>query len=74
VAPHNIKFYKLHNYGHIDRDCRSMMDTSIKDKIDIRYKKVWKTKQEERVNKEQILEIAGFAVVRERKEEQVHKE
>jgi hypothetical protein len=46
VAPHNIECYKFHNYGHIARDCRSMMDTSMKENIDIRYKKVWKRKQE----------------------------
>jgi hypothetical protein len=74
VAPHKIVCYKFHNYGHIAFDYRSMIDTPMKGNIDIRYKKVWKTKQEERVNKEQILEIAGFAVVRERKEEQVNKE
>jgi hypothetical protein len=122
VAPHNIECYKFHNYGHIARDCRSMMDTSMKKNIDIRYKKVWKRKQEqvkedqmneghpevilsgleivrdeekstrkkedvryrkvwrrnekqeEQVNKDQVPEIAEFAVVRERKEEQVNKE
>jgi hypothetical protein len=49
VAPHNIECYKFHNYGHIAHDCRSMMDTSMKKNTDIRYKKVWKRKQE-RVN------------------------
>jgi hypothetical protein len=42
VAPYNIECYKCHNYGHIAHDCRSMMDTSMKENIDIRYKKVWK--------------------------------
>ena len=46
VAPHNIECYNFHNYGHISRDCRNMMDTSVKEKNDIRYKKVWKRKQE----------------------------
>jgi hypothetical protein len=46
VAPHNIECYKFHNYGHIARDCRSMMDTSLRKNTDIRYKKVWKRKQE----------------------------
>jgi hypothetical protein len=40
VAPHNIECYKFHNYGHITRDCIRNMDTSMKNKIDIRYKKV----------------------------------
>jgi hypothetical protein len=46
VAPHNNECYKCHNYGHIDRDCRSMMDTSMKKNTIIRYKKVWERKQE----------------------------
>ena len=46
VAPHNIECYKFHNYGHIACDCRSMMDTSLRKKTDIRYKKDWKRKQE----------------------------
>ena len=46
VAPRNIECYKCHNYGHIAHDCRSMMNTSMKKNIDIRYKKVWKRKQE----------------------------
>jgi hypothetical protein len=41
VAPPNIECYKCYNYGHISHDCRIMIDTSMKDKIDIRYKKVW---------------------------------
>ena len=46
MAPHNIECYKCHNYGHITHNCRNMMDTSVKENIDIRYKKVWKIKQE----------------------------
>jgi hypothetical protein len=64
VAPHNIECYKFHNYGHITHDCRSMIDTSMKERIDIRYKKVWKRKQEEHVNKDQVPEITGLAIVR----------
>jgi hypothetical protein len=41
VAPHNIECYKCHNYGHIAHDCRSMIDNSMKENTDIRYKKVW---------------------------------
>jgi hypothetical protein len=46
VTPYNIECYKFHNYGNIARDYRIMMDTSMKEKIDIKYKKVWKRKQE----------------------------
>ena len=46
VTPYNIECYKFHNYGLIARDCRSMMDTSMKENIDIRYNKFWKRKQE----------------------------
>jgi len=46
VVPHNIECYKCHNYGNIARNCRSMMDTSMKENIDIIYNKVWKRKQE----------------------------
>jgi hypothetical protein len=63
VAPYNIECYKFHNYGHIARDCRSMMEPSMKENIDIRYKKIWrrKEKQEEQVN-EKLPEIilTGF--------------
>jgi hypothetical protein len=41
VVTCNIECYKFHNYGHIDSDCRSMIDTSMKRNTDIRYKKVW---------------------------------
>jgi hypothetical protein len=62
VATCNIECYKFHNYGHIASDCRSMIDTSIKENIDIRYKKVWIRKQEEQVNKDQVPEIARLAI------------
>jgi hypothetical protein len=64
VAPHNIECYKCHNYGHISSDCRSMIDTSMKENIDIRYKKVWIRKHEERVNKDQVPEISRLAIKR----------
>ena len=51
VAAYNIECYKCDNYGHIVSDCRIMIDTSMKENIDIRYKKVWIIKQEEQVNK-----------------------
>ena len=54
MAPHDIECYKCHNYGHIARGCISMMNTSMKENTDIRYKKVWKRKQvhvkEDRMN------------------------
>ncbi|MCZ2221977.1 hypothetical protein NUW87_11510, partial [Corynebacterium pilbarense] len=64
VVPHNIECYKCHNYGHIASDCRSMIDTSMKDNTDIRYKKVWIRKQEEQVNKDQVPEIARLIIKR----------
>jgi hypothetical protein len=55
VAPHNIECYKCHNYGHIYCYCKSIMDTSLRKNIDIRYKKIWKRKQgnvkEDQMNK-----------------------
>ena len=65
VSPRNIECYKCHNYGHIARDCRCMIDTSMKVNIDIKYKKVWKIKgrQEEQRNKEQVPNIAGLEMV-----------
>jgi hypothetical protein len=45
-APHNIECYKCHNYGHIFCHCKSMMDNYMKENTDIKYKKVWKRKQE----------------------------
>jgi hypothetical protein len=40
VAPCNIECYKCHNYEHIESDCRSMIDTSMKESTGIRYKKI----------------------------------
>jgi chromosome segregation ATPase len=62
VAPCNIEGYKFHNYGHITSDCRSMIDTSMKENTDIRYKKVWIRKHEEHVNKDQVLEITRLTI------------
>ena len=39
-----------------------MIDTSMKENIDIRYKKVWIRKQEEQVNKDQVLEITRLTI------------
>jgi hypothetical protein len=41
VVACNFECYKFHNYGHIASDCRSMIDTSMKENTNIRYKKVW---------------------------------
>jgi hypothetical protein len=62
VSARNIECYKCHNYGHITSDCRSMIDTSMKENIDIRYKKVWIRKQEEQVNKDQVPEITRLEI------------
>jgi hypothetical protein len=47
VVTRSIECYKCHNYRHIANDCRIMIDTSMKENTDIRYKKVWIRKQEE---------------------------
>ena len=39
-----------------------MIDTSMKENTDIRYKKVWIRKQEEQVNKDQVPEITRLAI------------
>jgi hypothetical protein len=68
VTLYNIECYKFHNCGHISCDCRSMMDTSMKENINIIYKKAWKRKQEQ-VNEEQMNEehpevvLSGLAIV-----------
>jgi hypothetical protein len=62
VTPRNTECYKCHNYGHIDSDCRRMIDTSMKEKNDIKYKKVWIRKHEEQVNKDQVPEIGKFVI------------
>jgi hypothetical protein len=62
VAPRNIECYKCHNYGQIASDCRSMIDTSMKENTDIIYKKVWIRKHKEHVNKDQVPEIARLAI------------
>ena len=41
-----------------------MIDTSMKDNTNIRYKKVWIRKQEEQVNKDQVPEIARLTIKR----------
>jgi hypothetical protein len=64
VVARNIECYKFYNYGHIASDCRSIINTSMKANTDIRYKKVWIRKQEEQVNKYQVLEITRLAIKR----------
>jgi hypothetical protein len=69
VAPHSIECYKSHNYGHITHDCRSMMDTYLRNNIDIRYNKVWERKQEH-VNEDKMNQghlefiLSRLAIVR----------
>jgi hypothetical protein len=41
-----------------------MIDTSMKENTDIRYKKVWIRKHKEQVNKDQVPEIARLAIKR----------
>jgi len=41
-----------------------MINTYMKENIDIRYKKVWIRKEEEEVNKYQIPEIARLEITR----------
>jgi hypothetical protein len=64
VVPRNIECYKCHNYGHIASYYRNMIDTSMKENTDIRYKKLWIRKHEERVNKDQVSEIARLKIKR----------
>jgi hypothetical protein len=63
VTPYNIGFYKCHSYGHIARDFRIMMDTSKKVNIDIRYKKIWKRKQEQVKEEHSELILLVFSIV-----------
>jgi hypothetical protein len=44
-----------------------MIDTSMKENTDIRYKKVWIRKQEEQVNKDQVPEIAILTIKQDEK-------
>jgi hypothetical protein len=39
-----------------------MINTSMKENTDIRYKKVWIRKHEEQVNKDQVPEIARLTI------------
>jgi len=45
VSPHNIECYKCHNYRHMARNLKSMIDPSIKEKNYNRYNMVWKRKE-----------------------------
>jgi hypothetical protein len=64
VAPCSIECYKCHNYGHIACDYRRMINTSMKENVDIIYKKVWKIRQEEQVNKDQVPKITRLEIIR----------
>jgi hypothetical protein len=64
VAPCNIECYKCYKYGHIASDCRSMIDTSMKENTDIRCKKVWIRKYKQKVNKYQVPKIARLEIKR----------
>jgi hypothetical protein len=41
-----------------------MIDTSMKENTDIKYKKVWIRKHEEQMNKDQVPEIARLEIKR----------
>jgi hypothetical protein len=45
VALHNIECYKCHNYGHIDWNCGTMLEPSMKENIDVKHTKVWRRKE-----------------------------
>jgi hypothetical protein len=51
VAPYKIECLKCHNYGLIARNCRSMIEPSMKENFDVIYTKVW-IRKEENINKE----------------------
>jgi hypothetical protein len=78
VVPHNIECYKCHNYGHIDRNCKSLIESTMKENTDVRYMKVWRRneKQEEKVNKEHVPEIIliVFTIVQDHNEFTVQEE
>ena len=67
MVARNIECYKCHNHGHIVSDCRSMIDTFMKENTNIIYKKVWIIKQEEHVNKDQVPKIARLTIKRDEK-------
>ena len=47
MAARKTECYECHKYGHMPYDCRIMIDTSMKENTDIKYKKVWKRKKEQ---------------------------
>ena len=52
MAPRNIECYKYHNYGNIASDYIRIIDNSMKENMNIRYKKVWIRKHEEKENRD----------------------
>jgi hypothetical protein len=45
VALSNIECYKCHNYGHIARNCKSLIDPSMKENTNGGYDKFWRRKE-----------------------------
>lgn len=44
---YHFECFNFHKYGHIACDCRYMMGSSMKDKSNIRHKKIWRRKRKQ---------------------------